>query len=151
MSFAAAREAGRYPGFRQRIGNSSKHEKSWISADRRGRQPGYEASPERLVIFVAIPDAEAQWNGLIRVTDEAGQDYLYPETNSRRSTEFAPLGTRGLLPGSPFFLQSESLARRKRLCATQGGTALPQKVSRSIYARAFGRDELHDPDRSRVE
>jgi hypothetical protein len=45
----------------------------------------HEASLERHVIYVAIPDPEAQREGLMRVIDETGEDYLYPEKN------FAPI------------------------------------------------------------
>jgi len=40
---------------------------------------GYEVSLERRKIDVAIPDAEAARHGRIRVVDESGDDYLYPE------------------------------------------------------------------------
>jgi hypothetical protein len=40
---------------------------------------GYEVSLERRKIYVAIPDAEAARHGRIRVVDESGEDYLYPE------------------------------------------------------------------------
>ena len=40
---------------------------------------GYEVSLERRKIYVAIPDAEAARHGRIRVVDESGDDYLYPE------------------------------------------------------------------------
>ena len=46
---------------------------------------GYEASLERHVIYVAIPDPESQRARLTRVIDETGEDYLYPEKN------FAPI------------------------------------------------------------
>jgi hypothetical protein len=40
---------------------------------------GYEVSLERRKIYVALPDAEAARHGRIRVVDESGEDYLYPE------------------------------------------------------------------------
>ena len=40
---------------------------------------GYEVSLERRKIYVAIPDAEAARRGRVRVVDESGDDYLYPE------------------------------------------------------------------------
>lgn len=40
---------------------------------------GYEVSLERHKIYVAISDAEAARHGIIRVLDESGDDYLYPE------------------------------------------------------------------------
>jgi hypothetical protein len=38
---------------------------------------GYEVSLERRKIYVALPDAEAERLGQIRVIDESGEDYLY--------------------------------------------------------------------------
>jgi hypothetical protein len=40
---------------------------------------GYEVSLERRKIYVAIPDAKAEKHGQVRVVDESGEDYLYPE------------------------------------------------------------------------
>jgi hypothetical protein len=42
---------------------------------------GYEVSLERRKIYVSIPDAKAQRLGQIRIVDESGEDYLYPEKN----------------------------------------------------------------------
>ena len=42
---------------------------------------GYEVSLERRKIYVAIPDGRAARFGQIRVIDESGEDYLYPEKN----------------------------------------------------------------------
>ena len=39
---------------------------------------GYDASLERRKIYVAIPDLRAERLGQIRITDESGEDYLYP-------------------------------------------------------------------------
>jgi hypothetical protein len=39
---------------------------------------GYRASLERRKIYVAVPDARAECLGQIRITDESGEDYLYP-------------------------------------------------------------------------
>ena len=41
---------------------------------------GYPASLERRKIYVALRDADAGKHGLIRIVDESGDDYLYPET-----------------------------------------------------------------------
>jgi hypothetical protein len=38
---------------------------------------GYEASLERNKIYVALPDAQAESDGDIRVIDESGEDYLF--------------------------------------------------------------------------
>ena len=38
---------------------------------------GYEASLERLKIYVALPDAAAESKGQLRIVDESGEDYLY--------------------------------------------------------------------------
>jgi hypothetical protein len=40
---------------------------------------GYEVSLERRKIYVALHDAEAARHGRVRVIDESGDDYLYPE------------------------------------------------------------------------
>jgi len=45
---------------------------------------GYPASLEPRKIYVAIRDAAAQRQGLLRVVDESGEDYLYPLSASRR-------------------------------------------------------------------
>jgi hypothetical protein len=42
---------------------------------------GYAASLERRKIYIALPDAEAEKHGLLRVIDESGEDYLYPKTS----------------------------------------------------------------------
>jgi len=39
---------------------------------------GYEASLERRKIYVALPDADADAHGQVRVVDESGEDYLFP-------------------------------------------------------------------------
>jgi len=40
---------------------------------------GYEVSLDRRKIYVAVPDARAEKLDQIRVIDESGQDYLYPQ------------------------------------------------------------------------
>jgi hypothetical protein len=46
---------------------------------------GYAASLEPRKIYVALRDVEAERNGLLRVVDESGEDYLYSRSH------FAPL------------------------------------------------------------
>ncbi len=46
---------------------------------------GYAASLEPKKIYVALRDVEAERNGLLRVVDESGEDYLYSRSR------FAPL------------------------------------------------------------
>ena len=46
---------------------------------------GYAASLEPRKIYVAFRDAAAERNGLLRVVDESGEDYLYSRER------FAPL------------------------------------------------------------
>ncbi len=41
---------------------------------------GYAASLERRKIYVALRDSEAERNGLLRIVDESGDDYLYPRS-----------------------------------------------------------------------
>ena len=40
---------------------------------------GYAVSLELRKLYVALPDAEASKRGQLRVIDESGEDYLYPE------------------------------------------------------------------------
>lgn len=54
---------------------------------------GYEVSLERRKIYVSIPDAQAQRLGQIRIIDESGEDYLYPEKNSGRSSAVSSAGS----------------------------------------------------------
>jgi hypothetical protein len=42
------------------------------------RNKGYAASLELRKLYPVLPDADAEANGLIRVIDESGDDYLYP-------------------------------------------------------------------------
>ncbi len=44
------------------------------------RNTGYPASLELRKIYQAVSDRDAEVHGLIRVIDESGEDYLYPET-----------------------------------------------------------------------
>ncbi len=44
------------------------------------RNKGYVASLEKRKVYVAIPDSAAAKHGHIRVIDESGEDYLYPES-----------------------------------------------------------------------
>lgn len=41
---------------------------------------GYKASLLARRIYRTIPDPEASSRGLLRVIDESGEDYLFPET-----------------------------------------------------------------------
>lgn len=41
---------------------------------------GYEASLERRKLYSVLPDSEAKKHKLVRVIDESGEDYLYPES-----------------------------------------------------------------------
>ena len=43
------------------------------------RNTGYPASLELRKIYQALPDADAAVHNLVRVIDESGEDYLYPE------------------------------------------------------------------------
>ena len=40
---------------------------------------GYPASLEKRKIYVALRDPSAEKNGMLRVVDESGEDYLYPK------------------------------------------------------------------------
>ena len=41
---------------------------------------GFEAALEPRKIYHALPDLKAEGEGLLRVVDESGEDYLYPAT-----------------------------------------------------------------------
>jgi hypothetical protein len=43
------------------------------------RNKGYDVSLERRKIYQVLPDPRAAKHGLIRVVDESGDDYLYPQ------------------------------------------------------------------------
>jgi hypothetical protein len=43
------------------------------------RNGGYEASLDLRKIYQAIPDTSAERHQLLRVIDEWGEDYLYPQ------------------------------------------------------------------------
>jgi hypothetical protein len=44
------------------------------------RNDGYEVSLERRKIYQLLPDPEAAKHRQVRVIDESGDDYLYPQT-----------------------------------------------------------------------
>lgn len=43
------------------------------------RKDGYAAALELRKVYVAVADVEAATRGFVRVVDESGEDYLYPE------------------------------------------------------------------------
>ncbi len=43
------------------------------------RNKGFAASLELRKVYTLIADAEAEAQNLLRVVDESGEDYLYPE------------------------------------------------------------------------
>ena len=43
------------------------------------RNTGYPASLELRKVYQALPDADAEAHNLVRIIDESGEDYLYPE------------------------------------------------------------------------
>ncbi len=43
------------------------------------RNEGYEVSLERRKVYEVFPDATSAKHRLLRVVDESGEDYLYPE------------------------------------------------------------------------
>ena len=44
---------------------------------------GYPASLEKRKIYVALPDAGAEKQGLLRIIDKSGEAYLYPKASFR--------------------------------------------------------------------
>jgi hypothetical protein len=45
------------------------------------RNSGNEASLELRKLYEIIPDADAEQDGMLRVIDESGEDYLFPSSN----------------------------------------------------------------------
>jgi hypothetical protein len=43
------------------------------------KNEGYAASLEKRKLYVTLRDLAAEKHGLIRIVDESGDDYLYPE------------------------------------------------------------------------
>jgi len=43
------------------------------------RNEGYEVSLERRKVYEVVPDPASAKHRLLRVIDESGEDYLYPE------------------------------------------------------------------------
>jgi hypothetical protein len=43
------------------------------------RNEGYEVALERRKLYEIVPDPAAAKHSLLRVIDESGEDYLYPE------------------------------------------------------------------------
>jgi hypothetical protein len=41
---------------------------------------GYAVSLEKRKIYVALRDAAAEKQGMLRIIDESGEDYLYPKS-----------------------------------------------------------------------
>jgi hypothetical protein len=44
------------------------------------RNDDYQVSLEKRKLYVQLPDPEAEKNHYLRVIDESGEDYLYPES-----------------------------------------------------------------------
>lgn len=44
---------------------------------------GYAASLEKRKIYIALRDTGAEKQGLLRIVDESGEDYLYPKASFR--------------------------------------------------------------------
>jgi hypothetical protein len=61
---------------------------------------GYAASIEPRKIYVSIADEEAEREGLLRVVDESGEDYLYPKARFAR-IEIPPSVERALRAAPP--------------------------------------------------
>jgi hypothetical protein len=57
---------------------------------------GYPASLEKRKLYIVLADPDAEKHGLMRVVDESGEDYLYPESLFR-PIELPPSVKRALL------------------------------------------------------
>ena len=60
---------------------------------------GYPASLEKGKVYRVLPDSEGEKEGLIRVIDESGDGYLYPETRFS-SVKLSRQAVRALAPGA---------------------------------------------------
>ncbi len=49
------------------------------------RNAGYEASLELRKLYEVVPDLDAERDGMLRVIDESGEDYLFPVANFVRA------------------------------------------------------------------
>lgn len=45
------------------------------------RNTGNEASLELRKLYEVVPDPDAEQDGMLRVIDESGEDYLFPASN----------------------------------------------------------------------
>ena len=43
------------------------------------KNDGYDASLEKRKVYRVVPDQSAEARSLLRVVDESGEDYLYPD------------------------------------------------------------------------
>lgn len=87
----------------------------------------YQASLERLKFYVALEDAEAAAHGQIRVIDESGEDYLYPESYFAafpipQSVRRSVLGSPAAKPAKRLRASSKGrvASRRKRVRSVRG-------------------------------
>jgi hypothetical protein len=48
---------------------------------------GYPAARELHKVYPLLPDAQAERHGLVRIIDESGEGYLYPEEFFQRADE----------------------------------------------------------------
>ena len=58
---------------------------------------GYEVSLETRKLYVNVPDPDNEKLGLLRVIDESGKDYLFPQTNFVSSEPPSPVQKAVLL------------------------------------------------------
>jgi hypothetical protein len=63
---------------------------------------GYPASLEPRKLYVSIPDAEAEKDGLIRVIDESGEDYLFPKARFRSADALSPATKKAVMAAASF-------------------------------------------------
>ena len=58
---------------------------------------GYPASLEARKIYVSIEDPDAEKDGLIRVIDESGEDYLFSKARFRSADDLKPSVKKAVL------------------------------------------------------
>ncbi|MFZ1103679.1 MAG: hypothetical protein WAN86_12695 [Hyphomicrobiaceae bacterium] len=62
---------------------------------------GYPAALEPRKLYISIPDAEAEKDGLFRVIDESGEDYLFPKARFRSADTLSPATKKAVLAAAP--------------------------------------------------
>ncbi len=87
---------------------------------------GNEVSLQMWKIYKVLPDADASSEGLIRVIDETGEDYLFPEEY------FAPID----LPSEVQRSFERAIRKRRRAAAETSSAIRPTRLLKHSKRRA---------------